>query len=248
MPGYILHLTEAKLICERLEKCGVNLNQRWKNLFYLGNLLPDTKRKTDKITSHFWDPKSTVRLAIPPDLTLFEEKYGAQVQGPLMLGYQTHLRLDADYVEDYWDHILEFRDASGNTAVLKQEITSVWLKLYQKEIPVDSFFSSEYYYGDYSRMNGALLHKFQLEIPVYEETLACPVSEVNPEDLREVLEELEILCGRADCGGQEELRVFCLKDLEQFIREKARIEADYLVGLQKEQGNDGGKLLLSTIK
>lgn len=138
-----------------------------------------------------------------------------------MLGYQMHLTLDACYVNEFWDHILEFRTDESTVGVLKKEITRVWLKYFQKEIPVEDFFSGEYYYGDYTRMNGALLKKYQLQVPVYEEGLACPVKETDPADLCQVLAELRALCETASLGEEEQLRVFDMEDLEQFILKMA---------------------------
>ena len=48
MPGYILHLTAAKIL---LDKTSTELSE---NNFLLGNLLPDVER--NKVISHFQDP------------------------------------------------------------------------------------------------------------------------------------------------------------------------------------------------
>lgn len=75
MPGYILHLTEAKLILDELRKRGFSPDPAWVNAFMLGNLLPDTKKQKAKVTSHFWNPEHLQNLAIAPDLDRFFEKY-----------------------------------------------------------------------------------------------------------------------------------------------------------------------------
>lgn len=221
MPGYILHLTQAELVCRALKEQGIQLTDTWMNRFFLGALLPDTLRKTEKIKSHFWNPSDLDRLAIPPDLELFMAKYGERITGPVMQGYRMHLQLDAWYVQQFWDQILEFHDGQGHLAYLKKDIESVWLKVYKREISVADFFSSEYYYGDYSRMNGYLLKKYQLTIPVYEEGLDCPVEEVEPAGLRKVLRELQTLQSQSEVLGRQQLKVFRMDALEKFIAEKA---------------------------
>ena len=73
MPGYIMHLAEGRLLEEALCDRGFLKGERDLSLFQDGLLLPDTKRKKEKITSHFWNEKNLTRLAIPPDLELFYE-------------------------------------------------------------------------------------------------------------------------------------------------------------------------------
>lgn len=226
MPGYIIHLTEAALICRTLQKSSQNLSDEWINLFQLGCLLPDTKRKAAKQTSHFWNPAHLNRQAIAPDLNIFYQKYGRHFSDPLMLGYRTHLKLDAFYVNQFWDTVLEFHDFKGADAVLSREIKTVYLKHFHKEIPVEQFFSEEYYYGDYTRMNGYFLNKYRLTLPVYEKNISCPVQEVNTEDLKEILYELKYLASHSGNSIPDTLRVFSLKDLEHFIHHAADLETD----------------------
>lgn len=226
MPGYILHLTEASLILKELKQEGYHFSEEWINAFRLGNLLPDTKRKREKITSHFWNPDSLEQQAIAPDLHLFykkyrSEKYLSDFPAPVMLGYLAHLHLDACYVNSYWDTLLEFQDEKGHPQTLQKEIRKVWLKIRKTEIPVADFFSENYYYGDYSRMNAYLLHKYQLPVPTYDPNLFCPVEEVQVSDLQDVLQELQYLCDTVKPGAEKDLTVFDLPSLEQFIQETA---------------------------
>lgn len=229
MPGYILHLTEAKLIIKELREEGYDFSEEWLNAFRLGNLLPDTKRKREKITSHFWDPNDLDKQAIAPNMDLFYEKYRSDLKDPLMLGYLSHLYLDACFVNSFWPSMWEFMDGDYKVQTLQEKIRLVHLKTTGKIIPVKDFFSSAYYYGDYSRMNAYLLHKYNLTTPYYDAALTCPITEVEPSDLREVLSELQYLCNTVKPGAEKELTVFHLPSLENFIEETARLTAGMLM-------------------
>lgn len=224
MPGYIIHLTEATLVCNKLIQHGAGLSDDWINRFLLGNLLPDTKCKGEKRTSHFWNPGELDRQAIAPDLRRFSAKYGDMFQTPELLGYHMHLDLDERYVNQFWDSILEFHDRAGRRTVYSREASSVYLKVSGLEVPVEEFFSSAYYYGDYTRSNGYFLNKYKIRIPVYEEGLTGVPEEVEPSDLRQVLQELQVLVEASDTGGIPELKVFSLPELEQFVEMMARTE------------------------
>ena len=228
MPGYILHLAEAKLICSELKKHGHSLLEQWENEFYLGCLLPDTKQKKAKVTSHFWNPDTLDRQAIPPDLHLFLGKYAPQITTPVMYGYWAHLLLDTLFVTEYWENHFFFYDKNGIPAVLEKEIETVYLKPSQKEIPLKKFFSSEYYYGDYNKMNAYIAGKYKIELPVYEPDLFCPVAEVSVMDLQNVLLELKTLALDFTASDIPNLKVFSLPDLEQFIQAAAKITADQI--------------------
>lgn len=229
MPGYILHLTEAELILQELKEEGCSLSPEWINAFRLGTLLPDTRRKKEKITSHFWESGDLQLQAIAPSIPLFLQKYREEIKGPLMLGYLSHLDLDACFVNTFWPSMWEFLDADLQLETLQEKIRSVYLKKNGKTIPVTDFFSSAHYYGDYSRMNAYFLRKYRLQIPVLDSSLSCPITEVCTEDLKEVLAELQYLCSTMQPGTEKELTVFDLPSLESFIQETARQMAAVLI-------------------
>lgn len=231
MPGYILHLTEASLIIKELKQEGFLLSDEWTNAFLLGSLLPDTKRKKEKITSHFWNPGSLEQQAIAPDMQLFSRKYGCMLTGPVMLGYYAHLNLDACFVNTYWPSMWNFRDEKNHIETLQKNIRKVWLKKRQDMIPVTDFFSEKYYYGDYSRMNAYLLQKYRMPVPVYDPALSCPIEEVDFSDLKEVLAELQYLCDTVKPGAEKDLAVFDLASLEDFISLTAQSMAAKLMEL-----------------
>ncbi len=234
MPGYILHLTEAKLIIKELKGEGCLFSDEWINAFSLGCLLPDTRRKKDKITSHFWNPADLNLQAIAPTMRIFLRKYGNELHTPLMLGYLAHLDLDACFVNSFWPSMWDFLDEEQHPQILQEKIRLVHLKKNGRLIPVTEFFSSDHYYGDYSRMNAYLLKKYRLTVPVYDSSLLCPVREVELRDLCEVLSELQLLCDTVQPGSERELSVFDLPSLEAFISETAQQMASVLMEHYKD--------------
>ena len=64
MPGYIMHLAEGRLLEPHLLQRGLLKGERELSLFQDGLLLPDTKRKKEKHTSHFWPYWDTGRICI----------------------------------------------------------------------------------------------------------------------------------------------------------------------------------------
>ena len=73
MPGYIIHLAEAKLITDSLEKMmpSIELTSTWREEFYYGSLLPDAAQKGQKSNSHFWNKKDVQYVTMVPDLESF---------------------------------------------------------------------------------------------------------------------------------------------------------------------------------
>lgn len=225
MPGYIIHLSEAEMILSALRKKGWSFDENYEDLFFLGALLPDTKIKREKVTSHFWREEDLDKLAIPPVLRAFEEKYKGRITGPVMLGYWAHLHLDELFVNEFWPSMMTFIGVDGKEKILKSEITSVWLKERKEMIPLEAFFTSEYYYGDYDRTNQLFYHRFNLHIPKMHSEISCPVEEVQTSDLNRVLGELSEMVGR-DRTGDMELRVFSEERLVEFLERTAQAAAD----------------------
>ena len=65
MPGYIIHLTEAKMIGEILQKQkGMDYSQEWEKAFFYGALLPDAvkKKRKEYHTSGEKNQKTRLRL------------------------------------------------------------------------------------------------------------------------------------------------------------------------------------------
>lgn len=222
MPGYIMHLAEGKCIEDCMAERGIRFNKEEEMLFTAGLLLPDTKKKREKVTSHFWNPGDTDKLAIPPDLSLFLEQYENRLCEPLMFGYYAHLHLDRKFVTDFWPENFRFLNEAGEERVLRSEIKQVKLLLRGKTVPVDEFYSGRWYYGDYSRMNHWFQKRYALSVPVFSGFPDPHMSQVKGEELAFVLEDLSGLFERMEKSEKEPLRVFDEERLDQFLQDSAR--------------------------
>ena len=231
MPGYIIHLTEAKLIVDILEGKGFLMDDAWKNEFYLGALLPDTKKKQEKISSHFWNEEDLGNVAIAPDMDKFMAHYAGQLNTPLMLGYWAHLHLDRLYVKKFWPDIFVFQNEAGEEKKTWHDVKYVHVLKRNTLIPVKDFFSGAFYYGDYSKSNHYLMDKYAPVIPYFDEAMTsqmlCPVKEVYPANLSLVLQELEEIL-RQPYETHFQTKVFDMEDLERFMQETASIMAELI--------------------
>lgn len=218
MPGFILHLAEAKQIARLL---GKESDTNWCQEFFLGSLLPDTKLGPEKFSSHFWDPAHLNHIARAPKLKKFLDKYGHRINEPVILGYYAHLFLDEKYVDQFWTDQFRFEDKNGQIEWRKDRIVQVELLHDHKQIPFDAFFTSEYYYGDYTRSNHWFVERYQIIPPEYKE-IEVDMTEVDPQKLECALEELHYLCASGKLGDEKELKVFELNRLDAFIMETSR--------------------------
>lgn len=215
MPGYIMHMAEANLILDKIDKKEDSI---WKRAFIAGNLLPDTKKKMEKVTSHFWDPDTMDQMAISPDMSRFLNKYGEMLNHPVVLGYYAHLYLDEQFVKRYWPDMVTFYDEDGCVRKKKANITKVKIGKSGEVVSRDEFFSGEYYYGDYSRLNNYFIDTYQINLQVdYAQKVQCPITEVHLSDLGEVMRELKMIM--KSCGQEDEVRVFSKQRLCGFLED-----------------------------
>ena len=215
-----MHLAEGRLLEKTLTDRDFLKGERDLSLFQDGLLLPDTKRKKEKITSHFWNEKDLSRLAIPPDLELFYQRYREKLYMPVLLGYWAHLHLDRAFVTGFWPENFRFLDEMGNEQVLGEKIRKVYLKNKGITVPVKEFYSKEWYYGDYSRMNARFIEKYDISVPKVIPGCADGIAEVEEEDLYTVRQELLELCC-ASGNENHSLKVFSPEDLDEFLKKTA---------------------------
>ena len=220
MPGYIMHLAEGRLLEKTLTDREFLKGERDLSLFQDGLLLPDTKRKKEKITSHFWNEKDLTRLAIPPDLELFYQKYREKLHTPVFLGYWAHLHLDRIFVTEFWPENFRFLDDDGKEQVLGDKIRRVYLLKQKITVPVQEFYSGAWYYGDYSRMNARFIEKYDICVPDIVSGCADGIAEVEEEDLHTVRQELLELC-RTSGKEKHSLKVFSPEDLDELLKKTA---------------------------
>lgn len=218
MPGYVMHLAEARLILNKLKE---NRSSSWEQAFLLGNLLPDTRLKEGKAVSHFWNPKQLEDISRAPDLSMFLCKYGGRLNEPVILGYYAHLYLDACYVNKYWPRKLCFKNKLGMPEKKTAEIRSVEILDSHMEIPFKDFFTKEYYYGDYSRSNGWFISRYKIVPPEYMEPEGKKMDEVDFTDIKKVLDEFHLFCSDTKENRRVELKVFDLKSLDTLLHHTA---------------------------
>lgn len=121
-------------------------------------------------------------------------------------------------MDEYWKKILTFEDDKGRPEPRKAFIHRVELKESGDFIPFEKFFSSEYYYGDYTRSNHWLVKKYHIRPPEYRLLENVNMEEVDASRLSQVLTELEYICHKGKPGDEKQMKVFNLEQLDVFVQ------------------------------
>lgn len=218
MPGYILHMTAAKMLFDKLKK---NKDFSPYNFidfhdFQIGNLIADSV--TDKTFSHFRHPDRNEKLMVYPDLDLFLNKYQKLLTDSSCLGYYFHLFIDRVYAKDYIPQIITFYDINGQEASNRVDITHALIKRTGELVPIKTIFSDAYYYGDFTKMNTYLLNRFSLSIDLSFDVINPGIEEVEYDNIVNIHKLLE---GYLDVAENEvyDLKVFDVDDLLQFLEQ-----------------------------
>lgn len=215
MPGYILHLTAAKMFLKRMNKEHIlEMNKQDENDFLIGNLLPDTTKI--KARSHFRNPKYYDRMVEYPETSWFVQKYQNILQDPSVMGYLFHLYIDRRFFKDYMPRIIEFRNDKDQIEVKRDQVKYVILKRTGERISKEDFFSEKYYYGDYTNMNTYLVHRYQIPMNLDPNVSNPGVEEVSYEDVKTVLKELQGYL-RVSEDAVKSVKVFDVEDLLLFL-------------------------------
>lgn len=229
MPGYIIHLTEAKLIFDMLKQnsdkgwnvFGDGDLEQWFREFSYGALLPDSSTRRGKVQSHFWSTEPRPCIVMTPQIARFLQEYDVSFGTPLLLGYLAHLDLDLKFWDVYMKSCVEFRDGNGEPAEDIRKVQSVFLKNTGRVVTLEEFFSPGYLYGDYGKLNRYLIGKYHLLIPEYEERYQGMVREVDNRDMEGILEDLKGYLER-EKGLDSGLEVLSEELFERFVKETAR--------------------------
>ena len=189
MPGFILHLLHGKFLLESGE---FSFNETEKMQFRAGLMIPDAYKKDylRNEKSHFFPERTRPEFVRVPDLDMFSEKYAEYFHDPYVAGYAAHLYADRFFFPDYLSEYISYADKNGVSAVSRDDITDVVIKKSGLKVSRDRFFSSEYFYGDYSRLNHFLINKYDLKNIRYTETSDI-IDEADSKDLRKVISDLE---------------------------------------------------------
>ena len=211
MPGYILHLTAAKMFWDRAK----DKNLYNENDFYVGNLLPDAT--SDKKVSHFRNPEFYGNMIEYPDLDLFLDKYRDNLEDSAAFGYYFHLYVDRCYFKDYFPKHFTSLDDQLNAASKLSDVTKFRVEATGEIIPRARFFSEEYYYGDFTKMNNYLIERFGLRFDLNLPKGKYIIEEIRYEDISFVLKQLEEFT-ETPIEAVNNLKVFDLKDLLEFLK------------------------------
>ena len=219
MPGYILHLTAARMYLDQLPPDDpLRCDPKQQNDFFAGNLIPDSVR--DKSRSHFRDPAYIDRMIEWPHPDRFLQKYRCLTGNVSCRGYWFHLYIDRRFFRDYIPTAAEFLDENGADTDRRDKAAYVLLKKSGEKVAVSQYLSEEYYYGDYTRLNTWLLKRYRL--PDELEPVEDPgIEEVDYRALEKVLEELRGYRGVPE-EAAEHLKVFDREDLLRFLESAAR--------------------------
>lgn len=218
MPGYILHLTAARLFLNHLPDTDpLHRNGDLQNEFYIGNLLPDTV--SDKTESHFRDPRYLDRMIVWPRPEEFRKKYKNHIQEPVYRGYYFHLYIDKLFFSEYLPETAEFLDKNGHATERRKEVQSVRLKKSGQMIPLDQYLSEDYYYGDYTRMSSWLYGQYHLPEELYIKRFP-EITEIRESKIREVFAQLKEY-RRVSPDAVRDLKVFDADRLMEFLKNAA---------------------------
>ena len=166
MPGFILHLTSAKMLLNQLpDHPHFPYMIASENDFMTGSLLPDAT--ANKNRTHFRNLLYADKMMLWPDLKRFLSSYQNQLANDLYLGYYFHLYIDKRFFKDYIPQIVSFYDKEGKITDIRNEICSVLIHKSNQCISLTDYLSEKYYYGDYTKMNRYLVEKYQLPTELY---------------------------------------------------------------------------------
>lgn len=212
MPGFILHILSAEIL---LKKNTLSVDR---DAFEVGNLIPDSV--SDKTYSHFRHPNRKEKLMVYPDLNLFLDKYKPLLTDSSCLGYYYHLYVDRIYAKEYIPQIVSFYDADGIEASDRKDITHALIKQTGELVPIQTFFSDEYYYGDFTRLNTYLINRFHLCTSLKRNVTNPGITEVDYRDIDKIAGQLQEYL---DVPEEEvnTLKVFETEDLIQFLENTA---------------------------
>ena len=197
MPGYVMHLAMAEMIIKEL-----NITDRsFVDSFRVGCIIPDTIQRTKKQKSHYWSEEMVKHFARVPDVTAFAGEYGQRISEPYIFGYYCHLYLDKIYMDRYWTKHFTFLDTAGNPAVYYDDVDKVLLDNHELYNRTD-FFSNQYYYGDYDKINAYFVNRYKLTYEDNKKSLdnffaglgnnnncisGCKAGDIKPEEQKDAL-------------------------------------------------------------
>lgn len=220
MPGFLLHLLHGELVLENIRSLKFSLHE--KNRFKIGLLMPDSVRGRGKSVTHFYTAGQSDKIVEVPDLYVFMGKYKEKISDPYVLGYATHLYLDKMFFSEFFLDNVSFLDENNQYTFERDSVKNVILSKNNRLLPVKTFFSEEFLYGDYTKLNQFLLQKYRLEAPFIDaaDEDYSFISEVDINNLPQLLELLQHYLEMSPVENYD-LRVFSADALENALKRYA---------------------------
>lgn len=219
MPGFVIHLSIAKEIVKLIEKNNsAQWNSREKEEFYIGNILPDIK-KTKKL-SHYWGSKQMKYILRIPDLDKFLKYNGSKLMNRQVLGYYCHLIVDKIFYEDFLPEVVCFMDNYNNPTNSLKAVQSVHLYKRNMDILYEDFWTGQYYYGDFDKLNPVLRKKYEINTAELIKETDNSKLNMNKGQYLHLKNELKKYLNKSRTG---DLKVFQRNDMEKFINKTAKI-------------------------
>lgn len=213
MPGYIVHLTAAKFWLEQRKS---EYSEEWMEKFLIGNLIPDAVE--DKNETHFRDPATEGNRVQYPQLSRFLEATQSMERTPFWWGFYYHLYIDACFFQEYMPRLVTFLNREGKEEEKITQIVCAKVHKSEEYISQERYFSEEYYYGDFTKMNDILMERFDISFDwKYQKDL--------PEIWRERVERQLIQFKKFSENSKKrsgDFKVFDLEDLILFLKQKAK--------------------------
>lgn len=229
MPGYVIHLAEAEMIIKRLLKSEDSemCSEEWQDRFRRGCLLPDSKDEKKEIT-HYWNHGDECAKVQLPDIELFIKEHWQQLtqrrKYPEVFGYFVHLCLDRLFFEKYLPEHIRFLDSRGYPVQSYRWTEKGIIQKSREGIFLSELFSSDFLYGDYTKLNSYFIDKYQINIPRNDDTYTRNYKIKDPlfgMKLNDILDRLNEYCEESRNKDYKNnisnLRVLDLKSLERFL-------------------------------
>jgi hypothetical protein len=166
MPGYIIHLCHAHSI---LNELNIKKSEQFYQDFLTGCLFPDATN--NKELTHFRPSWQSDKITKYPDLSLVTDRFSLSHMTTCDFGILAHLMLDREYVANFWDDYFRFEDKSDNITTTTSQIhhvrmTDKSLQPASSTIPFGTFFTREYFYGEYDATNSSLIQDYHVSMPL----------------------------------------------------------------------------------
>lgn len=221
MPSWAIHLAVATQLNKKIK-----LNEQNKNIFLLGNILPDILNGyVIKNISHIV-PHREAHMEIPVkienhieyryDLKGFLEKYKEKFENPMMLGYYTHLLTDF-----YWNDL-----TYGKLGVFDKNKNLIGLKMYNEKIYMAPKAElRKIKTNDFKLFSKSIYENKCTDIPTYDEKMLEYAEELKWLDLQkcDILEGIKYLENMASLKTKLEIEcpdyiIFSEKEMQEHLK------------------------------